>query len=57
MIIELKWNQTEDAAISQIKEKHYPAILSGYCGEVILVGINYDEKSKNHTCKIERIAI
>ena len=57
MIIELKWNQTEAAAIQQIKEKHYPAILNGYCGEVILVGINYDEKTKNHTCKIERISM
>lgn len=27
-----------------------------YAGEVVLVGINYD-KSKGHSCKIERISI
>ena len=53
MIIELKWNKSKDAAINQIKEKKYPAILQEYGGDIILVGINYDEKNKNHSCKIE----
>ena len=57
MIVELKWNETADSAIQQIKEKRYPAILEGYVGEMVLVGINYDEKSKKHSCKIEMIEI
>ena len=42
---------------SQIKNRNYPAILNGYCGEVVLVGINYDEKTKKHACRIEKIYI
>lgn len=55
MIVELKWNKTEEAAIGQIKKKNYPSALKDYSGEIVLVGINYDEKSKTHTCKIERV--
>ena len=54
MVVELKWNKTEDAAISQIKSKNYPAVLKNYGGDIVLVGINYDDKTKKHTCKIER---
>ena len=57
MIVELKWNETADSAIGQIKERNYPAILSGYVGEMLLVGINYNEKTKEHSCKIEKISI
>ena len=45
MIVELKYNKTADAAINQIKEKRYCGALSGYKGKILLVGINYDEKS------------
>ncbi len=57
MIVELKWNKTADSAIAQIKEKNYPSLLSGYAGEMVLVGINYDVKTKEHSCKIENISI
>lgn len=57
MIVELKWNETADSAIQQIKQKKYPSILEGYVGELVLVGINYNEKSKAHSCIIERISI
>ena len=57
MIVELKWNETSDSAIQQIKEKRYPSVLKGYVGDMVLVGINYNEKSKKHSCKIERISI
>ena len=57
MIVELKWNKSAESAIEQIKEKNYPAILNGYAGEMVLVGINYDEKTKNHFCKIDRIEV
>ncbi len=55
LVIELKWDKTEDAAIKQIKNKNYPAILEGYGGEILMVGINYDSGSKVHSCKIERV--
>ncbi len=57
MIVELKWNESADSAIEQIREKNYPAILREYDGELVLVGINYNEKTKDHSCKIERIEI
>lgn len=55
MIIELKCDGSAEQAIEQIKSKEYDCALKSYKGEVILVGINYDKKSKTHTCKIERI--
>lgn len=57
MIVELKWDKDADSAINQIKDRKYPAILNGYDGEVVLVGINYSDKYKIHTCKIEKIII
>jgi len=30
--------------------------LKDYVGEVVLVGINYDKKTKKHECVIERFA-
>ena len=57
LLIELKWNKGDDAAIGQIKEKHYPAVLQHYNGSLILIGINYDEKTKLHSCKIETVMI
>ena len=55
LVIELKWNETDEAAISQIKIKNYPAVLKEYHGKVILVGINYSPETVKHSCKIERI--
>lgn len=58
IVVELKWNKNVDTAIQQIKEKKYVESLRDYSGEVILVGISYDEKgkdSKKHICKIEKI--
>ena len=57
MIVELKWNESAESAIEQIKKKNYPAILTGYEGELVLVGINYNEKTKDHSCRIEKIEI
>ena len=57
MIVELKWNKTAEGAIRQIKEKAYPELLKNYAGEILLVGINYDEDTKEHSCKIEKIKV
>ena len=56
LIIELKFNHTADTAIAQIKRKAYPAKIAEYAGEMLLVGINYDKETKQHACKIERLA-
>ena len=37
--------------------KKYPAKIADYTGDILLVGINYDKESKQHTCKIERYTI
>ena len=56
MVIELKYNKEVDAAIAQIKSKHYEAIPQDYTGEVLLVGITYDKATKRHACQIEKLA-
>lgn len=55
VVLELKYDQSADTAITQIHNNHYGDVLRDYAGEVILVGINYDRKTKLHNCKIERI--
>ena len=53
LIVELKWNASAQTALSQIKAKKYPQAVEDYTGKLLLVGINYDKETKNHTCKIE----
>jgi hypothetical protein len=53
MIIELKRNGSTDSALTQIRERKYFDSLAQYQGRLLLVGINYDEEKKTHTCKIE----
>lgn len=55
LVIELKHNKNVKSAINQIKEKKYSKPLENYSGEILLVGITYDEETKKHTCKIERV--
>ena len=59
LLIELKWNESAQAAISQIHKNKYPAGLEGFNREIVLVGINYDKDSgagnHRHTCIIEKI--
>lgn len=55
LLVELKWNKTDKGAIRQIKNNDYPQVLKNYGGDILLVGINCDAKSKKHTCKIEEI--
>ena len=55
VVVELKWNRSARAAIKQIKDRNYAGALSGYGGELILVGINYTKKSKKYSCRIEKL--
>ena len=56
LLIELKWNHSGKGAIAQIKENGYCDAIQNFGGDVLLVGINYDEKTKEHTCIIEKIS-
>ena len=55
LIVELKWKQNAETAIKQIREKKYPESMKQYTGEILLVGINYDKKTKKYTCHIEKV--
>ena len=57
LVVELKYDKSADAAIGQIKDRQYMQVFDGYCGEILLVGINYnsEDKDKPHSCVIERI--
>lgn len=54
MIVELKWDQSAQGAIKQIKEKNYSGILDEYAGNLLLVGINYNKRDKKYECVIEK---
>lgn len=55
LVVELKWNKSAATALQQIKDKRYAESLQDYAGEILLVGINYDKKTKEHTCSIENV--
>jgi hypothetical protein len=52
--VELKFNKDADSAIEQIRRKQYPAKVAQYADRLLLVGINYDRQTKQHTCVIEQ---
>lgn len=54
LLIELKWNKSAESAVEQIKRKNYTQALIEYSGEILMVGINYNLKSKKHQCIIEK---
>ena len=58
IIIELKYDQSADSAITQIKNRHYPDAVKGH-KKILLVGINYDKDStdKKHECVIEEFTV
>ena len=53
LVVELKWNKDAVGAIAQIKEREYCQSLEEYHGNLLLVGVNYDKKTQEHSCKIE----
>ena len=56
LVVELKWNKSADTALKQIQEKRYPESLLQYTGKILLVGINYNKKTKEHHCLIEELS-
>ncbi|MCQ2235037.1 MAG: PD-(D/E)XK nuclease domain-containing protein, partial [Paludibacteraceae bacterium] len=57
MVIELKHNKSSETALQQIKDRKYDDALKHYRGNLLFVGINYDEKTKKHECKIEKLVL
>lgn len=62
IILELKIDSTPESAIKQIKDKNYAFKFKGrlgertrYSGRILAVGISYDRKKKEHSCKIEEL--
>ena len=53
LVVELKWNKSAKTALQQIKERKYPESIKQYTGDILLVGVNYDKKTKKHLCLIE----
>ena len=53
LVVELKWNKSAEGAIAQIRERQYTSWIENYTGDILLVGISYDEK-KGHQCVIEK---
>lgn len=53
-----KWNELakfqSESEKQQIRDRHYPETLVGYTGSILLVGINYDQRTKMHECLIEK---
>ena len=54
LVVELKWDKSAEGAIKQIKDKKYFESLEEYQDNLLLIGINYDKKTKEHVCKIEK---
>ncbi len=59
VIVELKWNQSADTALDQIRRREYPEKLAAYHGNLLLCGINYDREDaeKKHRCRIEKFSV
>ena len=55
MVVELKYDKDADTGIRQIKEKKYYLGLEKYLDNLLLVSINYDKDTKEHTCVIEKL--
>lgn len=57
LVVELKWNQSAQTAIRQIKNRQYPEAITNYTGDILLIGISYDKKKKTHDCVIEKYSV
>ena len=55
ILLELKYDKSANSAIHQIHQKEYTGKVMQHTKEIILVGINYDAKTKKHECKIEKL--
>ena len=56
ILIEFKYDGSAEEAIAQIKKQEYFKRYTGQYRNIIIVGINYSTKTKDHQCLIEKIA-
>ncbi len=54
IIIELKKDASAKIALEQIKERDYVSRVKEYTDNILLIGINYDSKTKQHSCEIKK---
>lgn len=54
MLIEIKWDESVDVAIAQIKDRNYPRVLEESGTGYLIVGITYNSRTKEHACFIEK---
>ena len=57
IIIELKKDRSADSALEQIRKRQYPKALEKYKGNLLMVGISYGSKTKEHFCRIEKAPV
>ncbi|MBP3748431.1 MAG: AAA family ATPase [Ruminobacter sp.] len=57
LLIEFKYGQSAEEAMNQIKEKEFFSRYrdGDYPNDVLLIGINYNPKTKDHQCLIEKL--
>lgn len=49
----LKYNNTAETAIEQIKAENYTEKLSVFSGEILIVGISYDERKCQDASRVQ----
>jgi hypothetical protein len=55
ILIEFKYDGSAEEAIAQIKTQEYFKRYTGQYRNIIIVGINYSTKTKEHQCLIEKL--
>ena len=55
ILIEFKYDGSAEEAIAQIKKQEYFKRYSEQYRDIIIVGINYSTKTKDHQCLIEKL--
>ncbi len=55
ILIEFKYDGSAEEAIAQIKKQEYCKRYTGQFKNIIIVGINYSTKTKDHQCLIEKL--
>ena len=55
ILIEFKYDGSAEEAIAQIKTQEYFKRYAGQYRNIIIVGINYSTKTKDHRCLIEKL--
>ncbi len=54
LLVELKWDKTAESAIDQIRDRRHVESLRDYKDNLLLLGVNYNRETREHSCVIER---